>query len=146
MQEGLYMMQTTRGSQVSPRIEHSTVTTIELWALRDGLTLAKILSIQKLEIEMDATMTVNLLNQHIPSTHPYYSIISDCRLLMHGFLETMLRHVYREANPCADALARGGGCALSSSLFILHSPFFVSQLLADDACGATFVLFCSIVI
>lgn len=87
------MMQTTRGYQVSPRIEHSTVTTIELWALRDGLTLAKNLSIQKLEIETDATMTVNLLNQHIPSTHSYYSIISDCRLLKHGFLETMLRHV-----------------------------------------------------
>lgn len=41
----------------------------ELWGLRDGLAFAKSLNIQKLEIEIDATLVSNLVNQLHPDRY-----------------------------------------------------------------------------
>ncbi|KAI5657174.1 hypothetical protein M9H77_25967 [Catharanthus roseus] len=96
-------MQTAIGSLASPKISAVVQSQQQSFGpLKDGFTLAKTLSIQRLEIETDVTMTVSLMNQHTHITHPFYSIIFYCKLLMHGFLKTKLSHVFRKANQCAD--------------------------------------------
>lgn len=103
VREVLYEMQTAIGSLASPKISAVVQSQQQSFGpLKDGFTLAKTLSIQRLEIETDVTMTVSLMNQHTHITHPFYSIIFYCKLLMHGFLKTKLSHVFRKANQCAD--------------------------------------------
>lgn len=58
---------------------------VELWGLRDGLTLAKSLNIKKLMIEIDAQAVVDIIKSHNDSSvshHPYIGLNSDCKPLV----------------------------------------------------------------
>ncbi|KAI5649684.1 hypothetical protein M9H77_35689 [Catharanthus roseus] len=81
----------------------------ELWGLKDGLKLAWSLNVQNLEIETNATLVCNLLNQITFYIHPFYSILSDFLWMMTTFVAARISHVYRETNMCTDALAKHGG-------------------------------------
>ncbi|KAI8558096.1 hypothetical protein RHMOL_Rhmol04G0062800 [Rhododendron molle] len=81
----------------------------ELWALRDGLILAmsKGLGRGKLEVEVDATLVLELINDR--ANHhddlQLQDLVSQCRWLLEQFGLTTPKHIYREANRCADTLA-----------------------------------------
>ncbi|KAL0006010.1 hypothetical protein SO802_013571 [Lithocarpus litseifolius] len=65
-------------------ITHSMAT--ELWGLRDGLTLAKLLNSKKLYVETDAKAMLTLIyNPTSISSHPCSSLIYDCRHLLQLF-------------------------------------------------------------
>ncbi|KAK9990873.1 hypothetical protein SO802_025858 [Lithocarpus litseifolius] len=102
-------------------IDISTSIIAEFWALRDGLTLASQLGITHLAVELDAKVVVDLI---LPRKTPkclYTSILNDCMYLLEKFQQTVIRHVFREANRGADSLAKGA-CSLSSDFVVLDAP------------------------
>ena len=78
---------------------------VELWALKDGLLLARQLDILNVNIELDADLIVHLLNN--PSSHNLMlkPLLNDCRNLIKTFPSCTVAHVFRETNRCADKLA-----------------------------------------
>ncbi|KAF7813020.1 reverse transcriptase [Senna tora] len=81
----------------------------ELWALQLGIKLGVNLGLQKLEIESDSNAVIHLMeNQNLPNTSAFFPVINNCRFLLQSLPEWEIRHCYREANKCADALANHG--------------------------------------
>ena len=103
----------------------------ELWALRDGLTIAKELEINNLIVEMDALSVVMLMNNS--STNLLMEpLLFDYRNLLKDIPNKRIVHTFREANQFADALARFGGSSVSSFVVFLYpSPVMVEPLFAD---------------
>ena len=103
----------------------------ELWALRDGLNLASSLGIESLIIQLNSLAIVHLLNNSVANL-ALEPLLSDCRNLLRTFPRTRIEHVYREANQCADALAKLG--AKFSAMFIYFDipPDVVVNLLTLD--------------
>lgn len=108
---------------------------VELWGLRDGLTLARKVNICKLIIEIDAKLVVDLINSVdylITLSHPYSALIADCRLLIQSFEQACLLHIHHEGSFCIDLLTKAQNNALESFLeFISPTSFVVSQLMTD---------------
>ncbi|XP_075645570.1 uncharacterized protein LOC142616645 [Castanea sativa] len=83
--------------------------TSECWALRDGLMVALSEGIQNPIVELDArVVVVDLVSSNVDSNKPYSPLLCDCRCLLRRFPRVQVKHVYREDNRCADALARWG--------------------------------------
>ena len=79
---------------------------IELWVLRDSLNLAIQLGIRCLEVEFDAKVIVEML-QNTNSTNIIVSpLLFDCKSLLARFTQVRVAHVYRKVNRCADILAK----------------------------------------
>jgi len=58
------------------------------------------------EVEIDASAAVSLLSQATHTNGELSSFIDDCRNLMKSIPQVRLKHCFREANRCADALAK----------------------------------------
>ena len=102
-------------------IGYTTSIIAEFWALRDGLNLAIQLGVQNLEVELDAKVIVDLINSRHSSNTAYSSLLFDCRLLLEMIPHTKVKHVFREANKCADTLARKG-CHAHEEFVIFDGP------------------------
>lgn len=92
----------------------------ELWAVREGLQLAKRLNIQNLVVELDALVVVNLLNG-LNVNEFLTPIVLDCREILQGFREARVQHSFREGNRVADLLAKMGR-HLTSGMIIFDVP------------------------
>ena len=62
-------------------------------------------------------------------------LLSDCRNLFKAIPNKQIQHVYREANQCADALARLGSSVVPSFVVFVEPPPVVAKVLALDAAG-----------
>ena len=93
----------------------------EFWALRDGLTLASQLGITHLAVELDAKVVVDLILSRKTPNGSYTSLLNDCRYLLRQFQQTVIRHVFREANRGVDSLAKGA-CSLTSDFVVFDVP------------------------
>ena len=101
----------------------------EIWALRDGLMLVVQLGITQLFAELDAQVIVNLvLAKKKPSNGSYSPLLNNCRYLLGQFHCIKINYVFREANRCADNLARAG-CSFSENFIVLDLPP------SDDLCN-----------
>jgi ribonuclease HI len=109
----------------------------ELRALKDGLLLALDLEIFKLEIEMDSSVAVESLKTTSMRNVFLRTIVDDCRLLLERFEATTIKHIYREANGCADALAKTGCVQHVNISFYPSAPAHVLEALAFDNFVAT---------
>uniref|UniRef100_A0A2N9FT32 CCHC-type domain-containing protein n=1 Tax=Fagus sylvatica TaxID=28930 RepID=A0A2N9FT32_FAGSY len=109
----------------------------ELRALKDGLQLALDLEIPNLEIEMDSAVAVKLLHSTNSSNAFLSSIVNDCRYLLERFEAYTLKHIYREANGCADTLAKAGCVQHSDFLLYTSAPAHVLEALDFDISVAT---------
>ena len=111
----------------------------ELWALRDGLQMAATENIHNLIIELDEKFygfaVVHLMKNSIVNFSPE-PLLTDCRLLLRKFPNLRIEHVYREANQCADALARIGSTSDVPFLLFAHPLPVVDQLCTLDIEGA----------
>ena len=83
----------------------------ELWALRDGLLLAKEMRIQQLIIELDVLSVVILMNNEFENLLMEL-LLTDCKNLLKEFPNKHMIHAFREANQCANALAKLGAQSL----------------------------------
>jgi hypothetical protein len=89
--------------------------------LKDGLLLANSLGVSSIFIEVDAEMVVLLKN---PTTINLVMepLLSYCKNLLLIFTNPVVKHVFREVNQCADALANSG--FLQDCPFVFFFFFF----------------------
>ena len=80
-------------------------TTTELWAHKDGLSLAQQLDILNINIELDANVLVHLLTNPSSLNLMLEPLLNDCRNLIKAFPNCIVTHIFREAHRCADKLA-----------------------------------------
>ena len=66
------------------------------------------LQINALEIELDAKIIANLMNDSSNTNAVNSTMVADCRLLISQVPQVKVTHYYRETNHCVDGLARVG--------------------------------------
>ena len=117
------------------RIRNTNSYMAELWALRDGLQLCLQMNAHYVIIELDAKVVVDALNSPNSPNSFSSSILEECRHMANQLPQKIFRHVYREANKCADLLARIG--LLLDNDFIVFSspPVDLASVLEADANG-----------
>ena len=103
------------------RIGNTSGYLAKLWALRDGLQLCLQINAQSVVIELDAKAIVDAFNSPSPSNSIVSSLMDDCICLATRIPHKRFRHIYREANKCADCLARIGSL-LDSDFAVFSSP------------------------
>ena len=69
-------------------------------------------------VELDVLAIVHLL-KNSNANYSLESLLTDCKDLLKSFPNLQIKHAYREANWCADVLARLGNA--SSEAIILFS-------------------------
>lgn len=107
----------------------------ETMGLHEGLTLAANLLSPMLAVEMDAKTDINLITSCHSDCHPLSSLLYDCRCLVRRLKVEKINHVFREANHCADALAKLG-CYSNCRMSIYDSaPSCITSLLEEDFVG-----------
>ena len=104
----------------------------KLWALKDGLTLASQLRIANICIELDAELIVLLLNNYSINNLMLEPLLGDCRTLLKKFHNTIVQHIFKEANQCADVLAKFGAILSLDFVNFVNPPPMVEDLLAFD--------------
>ena len=105
----------------------------ELWALRDGINLCISLNLQAVVIELDAKLVVDLLSKTTRSSNAIDTIAADCKEGLKKIPMTIMQQCYREANKCADALARWGALLPQDFVIFQELPIEVSFLLSLDS-------------
>ena len=92
--------------------------------------MSKELGISNLIVELDALSVIHMLSSDkpCPIMEP---LLSDCRSLFNAIPNKRIR----EANQCADALARLGSNVIPSFVVFVEPPPVVANPLALDAAG-----------
>ena len=109
----------------------------ELWGLKDGLMLCCNMNISCLIVELDAKMVVDVLKNSNHVNYIISPILDDCKRLASRFHQIQFSHCYRQANRCADMLARIG--ADQEAKFILFSSLPVDWFKAlEDDCNEVY--------
>ena len=90
------------------KLGNTTSTIAELLALKDGLIVAKQLGIENICIKMDANFIVHLVSSASMVNLMLEPLLTDCINLIKTFPNHSVAHVFREANCCANRLARIG--------------------------------------
>uniref|UniRef100_A0A2N9IB19 Uncharacterized protein n=1 Tax=Fagus sylvatica TaxID=28930 RepID=A0A2N9IB19_FAGSY len=111
----------------------------ELWALRDGLSLCVQLRLLAVEIELDAKSVVSIFSKNTTCSGDLSPLIDDCRALLRKIPQTKMIHCFREANFCADALAKRGTTTTQDFVMLSSPPNDLLPLLNSDIMG----LFCN---
>lgn len=93
----------------------------EIWALRDGLNVCLRKNLLLVEVELDAKAVVDILARPNNSSEANSPLVDDCRHLIGQFHQIRINHCYREANRCADTLARMG-TNQAQEFVLFHSP------------------------
>ena len=119
-------------------IGHTTSVAAESWAIRDGINLCINLNLANVVVELDAKIEVDLLLKEGRSMNDNDVIVANCREGLRRIPRVRVRHCYREANKCADALVRRG--AVSSHDFVIYQspPSDVAMLASLDAVGTLY--------
>lgn len=93
----------------------------ELWALKDGLLLAKQLNLLNVNIELDAEFIVHLLSHLNTVNLMLEPLLNDCRTLINSMPNCTVTHIFQEANSCAGSMANMGA-DISTDFQILYEP------------------------
>ena len=92
---------------------------------------------------MDALSIVMLMNNN-KANLLMEPLLFDCRRLLAAIPNKRVVHTFREANQCADTLARFGGSSISNFVVFLSPPPVVADLLLADKeatfCNRLFVI------
>ena len=99
----------------------------ELAAVRQGLAMAWNVGVRLLQLELDYRIVLTwLTNKNMNYPTNMLLLICDCRNLLDQEWEVHVQHVYREANGCADALAKRGTHQRSLLTMFSACPTFVN--------------------
>lgn len=119
-------------------IGSTTSAAAELWALRDGIRLCMALNLQVVVFELHAKIVIDLLSKEEKSMNGNEIIVADCKEGLQRIPQVKIQHCYREANKCANALARRGALLPQDFVIFLEPPSDVSLLLSVDAVGTLY--------
>nr|XP_023878038.1 uncharacterized protein LOC111990496 [Quercus suber] len=107
----------------------------ELWALRDGLSLCVSRGFAAVEVELDAKSIVDAISNPEYANIFASSLMEDCRHMVKQVPQIRFKHCFREANRCADALARMGGILDADFTVFENPPVDISNFLEFDCNG-----------
>ena len=88
-------------------------------------------NIHNLIVELDALAVVHLMKNSIANLS-LKPLLTDCKLLLQKFPNLRVVHVYKEANWCANALARIGSIGDVPFILFALPPHMVDQLCTLD--------------
>ncbi|KAK9998875.1 hypothetical protein SO802_018478 [Lithocarpus litseifolius] len=101
------------------KLRNISSTMDELWALRDGLIMAKQLGIVNICIEMDVEFLVYLASNPSVVNLMLEPFLTDCRDLIKTSPNYSVAHVFREANSCVNKLAGWEQSLILISIFCI---------------------------
>ncbi|KAL0016315.1 hypothetical protein SO802_003384 [Lithocarpus litseifolius] len=116
----------------------ATSVAAELWALRDGIRLCISLKLPAVVFELDAKLVVDLLKKDMEKSNSIDVLVADCKEGLKEIPMVRIQHCYREANKCADALARRGALMDQDFTIFLNPPSDVVFLLSLDSAGTLY--------
>lgn len=98
-----------------------------------------------MEVELDAKLVVDLLEKENPGLNGNDVLIADCKDKLKQIPRVSILHCFREANMCADALARRGAQLTDDfAIFSPPPPPHPPNVLVNlDAIGTVYEHFCS---
>lgn len=110
----------------------------EALALKEGLKLAWELKFDHIEVETDAQELVDAIQgtTFLPDAD---TTVKEIRQWLRRDWEISLRHVYREANRCADSLARLGKNQRCTKTIWSTPPTQLEGILLEDFEGRKFL-------
>ena len=101
-----------------------------------GLQLA--LKLPAVIVELDSKLVVDLLNKELDNPNGIDVLVTDCRESLKAIPCIRIQHCYREANKCADALARRGALLSQDFSILIDPPPDVAFLLSLDSARALY--------
>ena len=108
---------------------------VELWALWEGLLCCIELHAQAVKLQLDAVATVSLMSCNARTNGDFSILVDDCRDLLLQLPQVKILHCFREANCCADALARMGSANCDVEISFVTPPPMLISLLESDMLG-----------
>ena len=108
---------------------------VELWALRDGLSICVERSSPAIEVELDAKAIIDILMQPIQSNSLVSPLLDDCRQLASQIPQILFKHCYREANRVVDHLARKGAKQNDDYILFENLPVDLLAIFNFDLAG-----------
>ncbi|KAL6199672.1 hypothetical protein ACLB2K_029455 [Fragaria x ananassa] len=109
----------------------------EAWGLFFGLRMVAMHNIVNLEIESDSAVLVQLMLKSDTGVHPLGSLLDICSVMMSKLLNVSIKHIFRECNIVADALAKN---SINHDLGLISFdvvPAHAIQAVLDDLAGVT---------
>ena len=107
----------------------------KLWALRDGLLIYVNHNYSAVEVEADAKVVIDVLANPRQSNNFILSILDYCRQLASQIPQICFSHCNREANKCANFMARKGTHQNEDFCLFENPPVGLNDLLAFDRSG-----------
>ena len=101
---------------------------VELWAIREGLKYAWNNGYIYINLQVDSKLAHNWitnLNSFFPLE--YSHLIHGCRSLLERPWVVKIDHIWREANGCANLLAKKGANQFEREIFYDTCPAFLMQ-------------------
>ncbi|KAI8536433.1 hypothetical protein RHMOL_Rhmol10G0256800 [Rhododendron molle] len=138
---GLIGHKSKPGERLRRKIGRVSPVDAELWAIRDGLSLAApTTNITDLEVETDAKAAIALIIGNALAAHRHTSHTNhDCRLLMQKLGIQTINHIYREGNRCADPMAKLARDDQGETLVIFSNcPTVIEGKLLDVILGVPY--------
>jgi ribonuclease HI len=119
----------------SKKIGSTSSVAAELWALRDGLNLCFQQQLTAVIIDLDAKLVVNLMVTSKSFNGENSALVDDCRELLTHIPHSQVQHCFREANRCADALAKRGVKLPQDFCVFYYPPPDITVILNHDILG-----------
>ncbi|KAL0002820.1 hypothetical protein SO802_016601 [Lithocarpus litseifolius] len=110
----------------------------EFWALRDGIRLCIALKLPAVEIELDAKVVIDLVRNESNNLNSLDALVADYKEGLKKILNVSIWHCFREANKCADNLAKRGALLDQDFVVFTHPPSEVELLIRLDAMGTMY--------
>jgi len=89
------------------------------------------------QVEVDTLVVISLLSQTTHTNGEFSSLVDDYRSLMKNIPQVRLLHYFREANRCADTLAKFGTNMEDDFTVFVSPPPFIVNILHSDKLGLT---------
>ena len=87
-----------------------------------GIHLCIALKLPAVEIELDAKVVIDLVRKESNNLNSLDALVADCKEGIKRIPYVSLRHCFREANKCANNLARQGALLDQDFVFFIHPP------------------------
>ena len=104
-------------------------TVAELWGIREALCKAWRKGHRRILLQTDSLLAVTWLNNSSDFPVESANLVSDCRWLLRQEWEVRVEHIWREANGCADLLAKRGSSQMEREILYDICPTFLWRCL-----------------
>ena len=109
-----------------------SITSAELWGAYWSLYLGWQLGHRKIILELDSKCAVLLISHQVLEAHVCSSLLKAIKELLSRDWNVEICHIYREANSCADRVAKHGhSCGVGFNYFSVLPDFMSLEFCAD---------------